>query len=242
MKKLFALVTVVSTVAFAQEIGTEISPVTPEPSPTVRQPEYTQPADNPYAQPQQPQPAAQPQRSSGYQYRPAGKRPSEPSYEGPKQSAGEGDFGIRGGFGPSGSTSVAAGATVSLGAPFVGISYWATDQATLNIDLGFGIGLGGRGAVPVALGAKLGLDYHGRNPGASLRPLFALGASFNMTLVGSSAAVAISAEIGGGAAYFFSPSFSLTGKLLLSVPMTVSPGFSIAFFSLSPGMTASWYF
>lgn len=242
MKKLFAVaVVLVSAVAFAQEIGTEITPVTPSSGAST-----PAPADNPYAQPNQgttTQPAQQPQQKQGYQYRPSGQKANTPSFEGPKMSAGSGDFGIRASFGASGSASVSgSGSTVSLGAPAVGISFWATDEAALNFDLGFGLAIPERGDPPVALMAKVGLDYHFRNPGLALRPLFAVAASFNMLLVGGNASIGVSAELGGGAAYFFSPSFSLTGKLMLSVPMTFSPGFSIAFFTLTPGVAASWYF
>lgn len=242
MKKLFAVaVALVSAVAFAQEIGTEITPVTPSSGATT-----PAPADNPYAQPNQgtqAQPTQQPQQKQGYQYRPSGQKANTPSFEGPKVSAASGDFGIRAGFGASGSTSVSGtGTNLSVGAPSVGISFWATDEAALNFDLGFGIAIPERGDPPVALMAKVGLDYHFRNPGVALRPLFAVAASFNMLLVGSNASIGVSAELGGGAAYFFSPSFSLTGKLMLSVPMVFSPNFSIAFFTLTPGVAASWYF
>lgn len=242
MKKLFAVaVVLVSAVAFAQEIGTEITPVTPSSGATT-----PAPADNPYAQPNQgtqAQPQQQPQQKQGYQYRPSGQKANTPTFEGPKVSAASGDFGIRAGFGASGSTSVSGtGTALSIGAPSVGISFWATDEAALNFDLGFGMAIPERGDPPVALMAKVGLDYHFRNPGVALRPLFAVAASFNMLLVGGNANIGVSAELGGGAAYFFSPSFSLTGKLMLSVPMVFSPSFSIAFFTLTPGVAASWYF
>ncbi|MEW6434189.1 MAG: hypothetical protein AB1730_22030 [Myxococcota bacterium] len=238
-KRLAVAVMFVSALSFAQEIGTEITPVTPNSSATT-----PAPADNPYAQPNQGQPPQQPQQQKqGYQYRPSGQKADTPSFEGPRVSAAAGDFGIRAGFGASGSTSVSgSGATLSIGAPAVGISYWATDEAALSFDLGFGMAIPERGDPPVALLAKVGLDYHFRNPGLALRPLFAVAASFNMLLVGGNATIGVSAELGGGAAYFFSPSFSITGKLLLSVPMTFSPNFSIAFFTLTPGVAASWYF
>lgn len=243
MKKLLAVtVVLVSAVAFAQEIGTEITPVTPSSGATT-----PAPADNPYAQPNQGQPQTQPQQQpqqkQGYQYRPSGQKANTPSFEGPKVSAASGDFGIRAGFGASGSTSVSgSGLTLSIGAPAVGISFWATDEAALIFDLGFGMAIPDRGDPPVALMAKVGLDYHFRNPGLALRPLFAVAATFNMVLVGGNATIGVSAEVGGGAAYFFTPNFSLTGKLLLSVPMTFSPNFSLAFFTLTPGIAASWYF
>lgn len=243
MKKLFAVaVVVVSAVSFAQEIGTEITPVTPSSGAT----STPAPADNPYAQPAQPaQPQGQPQQKPGYQYKPAGQKDSggAPTWEGPKLSASAGDFGIRAGFGASGTTSVSGtGLSLSIGAPSVGISFFATDEAALTFDLGFGIAIPDRGDPPIALAATVGLDYHFRTPGLALRPLFSAAVSFNMLLAGGNAAIGLSAQLGGGAAYFFSPSFALTGKLLLVVPMTLSPNFSIAFFSLTPGLGAAWYF
>ncbi|GMU59661.1 MAG: hypothetical protein AMXMBFR34_14240 [Myxococcaceae bacterium] len=234
MKKSFAVaVVLVGAVAFAQEIGTEITPVTPGPAATPA------PADNPYAT--QPPPPPPPQQKQGYQYRPGGQK--APTFEGPKVSASSGDFGIRAGFTATGSTAVSGtGVSLSIGAPSVGVSFWASDEAALNFDLGFGIAIPERGDPPVALSATIGLDYHFRTPGVALRPLFAAAASFNMLLVGGNANVGISVQLGGGAAYFFSPNFSLTGKLLVSVPMQFSPSFQIAFFSLTPGVGASWYF
>lgn len=242
MKKFLAVaVVLVGAAAFAQEIGTEINPVTPG-SGVSSQPNTPSPADNPYAQPGQ-QPQQQPQQKQGYQYKPSGQKSAAPTFEGPKVSAAAGDFGIRAGFLASGTTSVSgSGLTLSIGAPAVGISYWATDDAALTLDLGFGMAIPDRGDPPVALSATLGLDYHFRNPGVALRPIFAAAVSFNMLLVGGNATIGMSAQLGGGAAYFFSPSFSLTGKLLLSVPMSFSPSFSIAFFTLTPGIGAAWYF
>jgi hypothetical protein len=243
VKKVLAVaVVLVSAAAFAQEIGTEINPVTPG-SGVNTPPPTPAPADNPYAQPGQTQPQQQPQQKQGYQYKPAGQKSGTPTFEGPKLTAASGDFGIRAGFGPSGTTAVTGtGLTLSIGAPAVGISYWATDDAALNFDIGFGMAIPERGDPPVALSATVGLDYHFRNPGVALRPLFAVAASFNMLLVGGNANIGVGVQLGGGAAYFFTPSFSLTGKLLLSVPMQFSPSFQIAFFTLTPGIGASWYF
>ncbi|MEW5737620.1 MAG: hypothetical protein AB1938_01775 [Myxococcota bacterium] len=236
MRKLFAVAVVLaSAVAFAQEIGTEINPVTPGSGATPT------PADNPYATPPPPPPPPQ-QQKQGYQYRPSGQK--APGFEGPKASAAGGDFGIRANFTASGSTVVTGtGLALSIGAPSVGVSFWATDEAALNFDLGFGIAISDRGSPPVALSATVGLDYHFRTPGVALRPIFSAAASFNMVLAGSGDPnIGISVQLGGGAAYFFSPSFSLTGKLLVSVPIQFSPAFQIAFFSLTPGVGASWYF
>jgi hypothetical protein len=94
----------------------------------------------------------------------------------------------------------------------------------------------------VALSAAMGLDYHFRNPGVALRPLFAAASSFNLLLAGGNAFVGVGVQLGGGAAYFFSPSFSVAGKLMLAVPMQFTPAFQVAFFTVTPGVVASWYF
>jgi hypothetical protein len=131
---------------------------------------------------------------------------------------------------------------VSIAAPAVGVSFWVSDGAALNLDVGFGLALLDRGDPPVAIAATLGLDYHFRAPTRALRPLFSIAAAFDMLLAGGSSRIGVSAQVGAGAAYFFAPSFSLTGKLLLAIPVSVSPTFSLAFFTLTPGVVASWYF
>jgi hypothetical protein len=232
-------VALLSAVALAQEIGTEVSPVTPGSEDST-----PAPAEDPYAQPTQ---GTQLQQKPAQQYRRSGHTPT---FEGPRVSAASGDFGIRAGFLESGWASVSptgrpgTGRVVAVNAPSVGISYFATDEAALNFDLGFGMANPENGDPPVALLAKLGLHYHFRNPGVALRPLIAVATSFrlDMLLVSGNANIGIAVELGRGVAYFFSPNFSLTGKLLFAVPMVFSPSFAMGFFTLTPGVVACWYF
>lgn len=244
MKKLaFAVVVLVGSVAFAQEIGTEITPVTPGSG-------VQQPNENPYAQPNQGQQQQQPKQGdqkqgTGYTYKPRGQgSKAEPTFEGPKVSAAGGDFGIRAGFGASGATSVptGTGATGGVAAPTVGIAFMGTDNVKLLADIGFGMAVVGSN-VPFALGVTVGIDYLARNPGDALRPLFHFGASFNLASAGSTVGIGFGAQVGGGAEYFFSPHFSVNGRLLISVPMSVAnDNFILGIFTLTPGVGATWYF
>lgn len=263
-----------ASLAFAQEIGTEITPSTPssgvKPAPATPAPATPAPNENPYAQPAPqpaPQPQAQPQQTGGYVYRPQGQKATsapaannastasgaraEPTVQGPKVSASAGDFGIRAGFGASGSVALPSGtsstSTVAVGAPSVGISYFATDGFKLTIDLGFGLALlTGSSSAAWALNANLGFDYLFRSPGDALRPLFHFAAQFGMAGAGSgdfNPSVGFGVELGGGAEYFFSPSFSVYGRIGLAVPMAVPGGnFILGIFTFTPGVGASFYF
>ncbi len=251
--------------ALGQEIGTEITPSTPS---SGVKPATPAPNENPYAQPAPQQPAQQPQaqqqpQKGGYVYRPQGQKAtpapaatpgasgasaSAPGFQGPKVSASSGDFGIRAGFGASGSVSLPSGtstSTVAVGAPSVGISYFATDGFKLTVDLGFGLALlTSTSTAAWALNANLGFDYLFRSPGDALRPLFHFAAQFGLAGAGSGdPSVGFGVEVGGGAEYFFSPSFSVYGRIGLAVPMAVPGGnFILGIFTFTPGVGASFYF
>jgi hypothetical protein len=216
----------------AQEIGTEITPTTP----------------NSAAQPQNPPPSNTntntnpPPATSGYQYKPKGQETGSatPTFAGPKVSATSGDFGIRAGFGSSGSIAIPSGSGASVAAPTVGIAYFAADSFKLLIDLGFGMALVGSSAL-LAIGANVGFDYMFRTPGDALRPFFHFAGLFNM--VGSNDfAISFGAQLGFGAEYFFAPNFSVNGRLMLAVPMSVANGFLLGIFTVTPGVGATWYF
>ena len=238
MKQLVvALVVVVAGSSFAQEIGTEITPTTPSSG------VQTQPQNNP--------PPPQEQPRSGYVYKPKGAKEEPgtapgtgaPGFTGTKVTASNGDFGIRAGFGASGSaalpTGTSGGATVA--APSVGIAYFASDSFKLLIDLGFGMALIGSSAL-LALSATVGFDYLFRTPADALRPFFHCAGAFNMASQGSSNfAIGFGAQLGVGAEYFFSPSFSVNGRLLLAVPMSVNGQFALGIFTVAPGVGATFY-
>ncbi|MBL9037561.1 MAG: hypothetical protein JNG84_03495 [Archangium sp.] len=244
---LAAAVVVGSAAVWAQEIGTEIEPATPSSGVPTR----TSPNDNPYAPNTPPPQQAQPSRGFPEPMQPVqrggngGARGVKPvENEGPAASAGSGAVGIRAGFGTTGvGIPSGVGAVAALAAPTVGLALWANDNAAITIDLGAALGIVSS-ATLFSLSAALGLDYHFRTPSAALRPLFTVGASFTMATTGGDPAIGLGFRIGGGAAYFFSPSFSLTGKLALEVPLSfTSRGDVIVVLStLTPGVGAAWYF
>lgn len=232
MKRLcVAVVVAMSAVAVAQEIGTEITPVTPDNKPRP----VNQPNDNPYAtQPTQP---------------PAGDRadarpaPAAPVDAGAQRSAGKGAFGIRGTFGGQsvGASRVGMGATpIEVGT--VGLAYWGSDNFALLFDLGFGLGITGGGA-NIGLAALVGMDYLFRTTSDALRPLFHLQAGVASTIAPDlGSALALTATVGGGAAYFFSPNFSLTGRLGLGFRLPFASGQTTVLTTLTPAVGAAWYF
>lgn len=207
----------------AQEIGTEITPVTPDNKP------QPQPNDNPYANQQQPK---------------EGDKPVEKPKAAPVQSGGSADkgaFGIRATFGGQGIPTAPRGsAGVAVPAGTVGLSYWATEQFTLLFDLGFGMGI--TGSFALGFGATVGMDYHFRSAGDSLRPLInvqiGLGSPIS-TQIGNG--MSLFGQVGGGAEYFFSPSFSLSGRIGLGFSLPFDSGaFSLSTFT--PAVGAAWYF
>lgn len=230
MKRVVLLVVaLVASFAFGQEIGTEITPVGPTSS--ANQPPPPPPNDPNTNTTQQP---AKKQARLG----------ETPKFDGTKVSASSGDFGIRAGFGASGSTGIPMGtgaAATGVAAPAVGISYFASDSFKLLFDLGFGMGIVGSG-VFFALGANIGFDLLFRSPADALRPFFHFAANFN--LAGANAvAVGFGAQTGFGAEYFFSPSFSINGRLMLAVPMVIfGSGLALGIFTVTPGVGATWYF
>ena len=235
MKQLLVALVVVAGSSFAQEIGTEITPTTPSSG------VQTQPQNNP-PPPQDQQP------KSGYVYKPKGAK-DEPgtapgsgavAFTGTKVSASSGAFGIRAGFGASGSAALPASSTgATVAAPSVGIAYFASDAFKLLIDLGFGMALIGSNAL-LALSASAGFDYLFRSPADALRPFFHFAGSFFMA-GSSNFAIGFGAQLGVGAEYFFSPSFSVNGRLLLAVPMSVNGQFALGIFTVAPGVGATFY-
>lgn len=225
MKQLvIALAALVSTSAFAQEIGTEITPATP-----------TSAAQNPPPPPPQDQ-AAQPNTRA----QASKKDAAVPA--GSKVSAGSGDFGIRASLvGASAVAAPAASAAVTVTAPTIGFSIFASDSFKLLIDVGVGFATQ-NSSVALAFDAGIGFDYLFRTPADALRPFVHVSANF--TLGGALSFPDLGAGLRGGfgAEYFFSPNFSVNGKLLLGIPMKFSPVFRLDILTLAPGVGATWYF
>lgn len=246
MKRLsVALMLVVASSVFAQEIGTEITPVTPDssankpkqepPPPDTSSNQNTSPSDsNPWG-------SKSSSSSSSSKKKDEAKKAAAP--EAPREglvSAGAGSFGIRATFGtgdlvpsaPTGNTAPAIGS--------VGVSYWATDGFTLLFDAGFGMAV----SPTFALGfsAIVGMDYHFGSVGDALRPLVNVQAGVVTGLAGDPvSAMALTAQVAGGAEYFFSPQFSVTGRLGFGFRLGFATS-SVSFALLTPSIGAAWYF
>jgi hypothetical protein len=224
MKRTVAVISLLSAWAWAQEIGTEIA-APPPTTPSANEAETVTPGPKP--------PAKRVSRR--------GPRAQEkPEWEGPQLSAASGSFGIRGSFSPSVGGVSSVGTTTSLTTGTVGVAVWATDGLALSFDVGGGV-LFGSGFWSAA--AIIGVDYHFATPAVALRPLFHFSAGVHVLANVAGGGVSLVANIGGGAAYFFSKNFSLTGKLLLTVPMAFPAGsFTFGLFSATPAIGAAWYF
>lgn len=242
MKKLALVCAVlVGSTSFAQEIGTEINPVTPSSGNNTNNNNNSNNANN-NANSNNSNTNSNNANSGNSTYKPKPKE-GEKTFEGQAVAAQGGAFGIRAGFGASGSTSVpTTSATASaLAAPTVGIAFMATDSFKLLVDLGFGMGLVGSNVV-FALGTTVGFDFMFRTPGDALRPFFHGGANFNLVAASSNPAISFGVQLGFGAEYFFSPSFSINGRLMLAVPMALAgSNFILGIFTVTPGVGATWY-
>jgi hypothetical protein len=201
--------------ALAQEIGSEIAPVTPEPAnnaPVERQREGA------------------PRKSSAV-LRADGMK-----------SAGAGVFGIRASFGGGQAIpEIRTGASaVAPAAGSVGVSYWATDALTLLFDVGGGLGIGSN--VGFGFFGSVGLDYHFRTPLDALRPLvgaqIGIGSGISPN-VGDT--VFMSGQVVGGAEFFFAPAFSISGRLGIGVRFPFSSGV-LVLSTVTPSIAGAWYF
>lgn len=220
------LVVLVGATVQAQEIGTEITPVTPDNRPP---PNNSQPNDNPYA--------TQPKETDNA--KPAEKaKAAAPMAEG--GSADKGAFGIRATFGGQGVPTGGGTGNVALPTGTVGLSYWATEQFTLLFDLGFGMSV--RGAFGLGFGVTVGMDYHFRTAADSLRPLINLQVGLGAPITSNiGAGMGLFGQFGGGAEYFFSPSFSLSGRLGLGFALSFDGG-AFTLTTFTPAVGAAWYF
>ena len=131
MKRLcVAVLVTMSSMALAQEIGTEITPVTPGSGNTTKP--ANQPNDNPYAN----NPPANTGDKQG-EVKPAAKPVSSDGI----LSAQKGAFGVRATFGGQGIGLAGRGtAAAPVDTGSLGFSYWGSDQFTLLFDVGVGLG------------------------------------------------------------------------------------------------------
>lgn len=228
MKNWFiAVVAVVSSAAFAQEIGTEISPATPNSGVQTQQ------------QTDQDRPPPPNRRDRREQRRDDGAE--SPNWDGNRVSASAGSFGIRGSFSAGNFTLPSAANTSNFGSS-LGIAWFVSDGFKLLFDLGFALGVVGND-VGYGVNALVGFDYLFRTPADALRPFIHAGAFFGVAGNNSGANASFGVQLGGGAEYFFSPNFSLNARLLIAVPMAVPNGnFVLGITSVRPGVGGTWYF
>jgi hypothetical protein len=148
-----------------------------------------------------------------------------------------GSWALRAGFvGSFGSTSFPA--TVAV-IPTVGTKVFVTDKIGLTLDAGF-LAQTGRNAVAGFL-VNLGIEAHLWRTGTSLRPFLRGGLGAGKPATGRNGDYFGNAEVGGGAEYWFSDQFSLSGRAMLTVTYFGGPdAFVIATFT--PGVLAAFYF
>ncbi len=247
MIRLFvALVCVSSSLALAQEIGTEIQPVTPKSGGATPPPQTPPPA----------QPAAQtppPQYDNPYGNAPPASKTETPAPapvakpdDGSIKSAGAFSFGFHGSLG--GTASVTAPsvtvskstAVISPLAPTLGISFFVADSIALTLDFGMGVGITNAGAA-VGFGSALGLEVQLRGPTAALRPLIIAQFGFSKAISAADNDFFLVGNLGAGAAYYFSPHFSVDLKALVSIPVALQTGF-VSIVTVTPGAGVSLYF
>jgi hypothetical protein len=239
-----AVLLLVGTSVWAQEIGTELTPVTPDSS--ANKPKQEPPPDtsnqggtsesNPWGK------KSDGSQSSSKKKDEAKKAAAAP--EVPREgmvSAGAGAFGIRGTIGGGdGVPSLATGGAAAPSIGSIGIAYWATDGFSLLFDAGFGMAV----SPSFALGfsAVVGMDYHFGAVTDALRPLFNLQVGVVTGLGGDPiASMALTAQAAGGAAYFFNPHFSLTGRIGLGFRLGFANS-AVVFALVTPSIGAAWYF
>ncbi|MDX2014520.1 MAG: hypothetical protein SFW67_30260 [Myxococcaceae bacterium] len=242
MKRLsVALMLVVASSVFAQEIGTEITPVTPDSS-----------ANKPKQEPPPPDTSTNQNTTDSNPWGSKGSSSSKKKDEAKKAatseapregmvSAGAGAFGIRASYGPGGQlVGAASGTAQPTPVGTVGLSYWATDGFTLLIDVGFGMALSPSFALGFA--GIVGMDYHFGSVGEALRPLINVQAGV-VTGVGGDpvSSMALTVQAGAGAEYFFSPQFSVSGRIGLGFRLGFTNG-SALLGLVTPSIGAAWYY
>lgn len=239
-----AVLLVVGTSVWAQEIGTEITPVTPDSS--ANKPKQEPPPDtsnqggtsdsNPWGKKSDGSSSSSKKKDEAKKAAAAPEVPREGMV-----SAGAGSFGIRGTLGGGDSVpSVATGGAAAPPIGSIGIAYWATDGFSLLFDAGFGMSV----SPSFALGfsAIVGMDYHFGAVTDALRPLFNLQVGVVTGLGGDPiASMALTAQAAGGAAYFFNPHFSLTGRIGLGFRLGFANS-AVVFALVTPSIGATWYF
>ncbi|SRR6266849_8211358 len=123
--------------------------------------------------------------------------------------------------------------------PTIGTKVFVTDKIGLTLDGGF-LARTGRNSF-AGFSVDVGIEAHLWRTGTSLRPFLRGGLGAGKPASGVSGDYFGSAEVGGGAEYWFSDQFSLSGRAMLTVSYFGNPdAFMIATFT--PGVLAAFYF
>ena len=166
---------------------------------------------------------------------------------GPQASAGKGMFGVRANLmnvnlpTPASTTGFVFFPSV----PSMGFSYWLDNELAFLFDIGGAVGLTPSDynwGTPI----NLGIDFHFRKVTDACGPLINIELSFvlpfmrNNANVDPSVLLAITGHFGGGAEYFFSPNFSVGGKVVMGAGYNLQA--SAVVLSTATIMTATWTF
>jgi hypothetical protein len=150
----------------------------------------------------------------------------------------KGSVALRTGFvGSFGSSSFPRGLFAVI--PTIGTKVFVSDRIGLTLDGGF-LARTGRNSL-AGFSVDLGIEAHLWRTGTSLRPFLRGGLGVGKPASGVSGDFFGSAEVGGGAEYWFSDQFSLSGRAMVTVSYFGNPdAFVLATFT--PGVLAAFYF
>lgn len=123
--------------------------------------------------------------------------------------------------------------------PTVGAKVFVTDKIGLTLDAGL-LAVTGRNS-RAGFSVEAGIEAHLWGRGTSLRPFLRGGLGAGKPASGQGGDYFGNAEVGGGAEYWFSDHFSLSGRAMVTVSYFGNPdAFVIA--SFTPGVLAAFYF
>jgi len=153
----------------------------------------------------------------------------------------KGSAGLRVGFvGVLGSNSFDPTLSTSFTiVPTIGFKVFVSDKVGLTFDGGF-VAKTGRDSL-AGFNFGFGVEAHIWRTGTSLRPFLRFGAGVGKPPSGQHSDYYGNAEVGGGAEYWFSDHFSLSGRAMVTVSYFGNPD---AFFlaTFTPGVIAAFYF
>lgn len=202
-------------VVSAQEIGNEIpaQPANPPPN-------------DPYATPPPPPPSST--------AKPAAAPAAAPARAAESGSARAGSIGLRATFFGS--------PTSNLPTAAVGVALFLTDMLKLTVDAGVAANIiAYPGNSTIGFSVAAGVDVVLRTPLASVRPFLSAQVGFGKLVSDKGDDFSLIPNIGGGAEYYFSPSFAVNIRGLITVPVNFKSG-TVGVVLFTPGVGATVYF